>query len=893
MSSWLKTLSLATVLTSIQAVPQLSYPINEQLPPVARYGQEYFYQFAENTFTSDERIINYTISNNPDWLSIDSNSRSLSGTPSGTGSQTVSFVLTATDSTGSAQTTVGLLIVDSPAPEVNPADSLTQVLKKAGSISGENDLVLKPNRNFEIKFPSDFFVSEISLPISYSAVSTVGHAPLPIWLNFNPNTVQFTGTAPTVNSEIAPSQEFGVSLVAIEQPGYTGNQILFNLVVGARQFTTNVTQDVVNVTADNQFKYLVPLSDIYLDDQPVQLANISSISLNSTISWLHVDPSNGTISGTPPSSLNSTTQYYKVTVADTYNDTISYELVLQIGATNATPIFKSSSLDAVNATQGKYFQYSIKQFLVDKNANISFSVSPSESWINYHADNYTFTGIVPNSFKQADITVTGSDDNGHTERASFTVLGVPAKATSTSATGTSATATPTATSTPTTSSTHVATITHGLSSRTVAILCGVLIPCCVLAALILLFFCCRKRRSDKYENGSVHGKEISKPMPILAPDIEKGRLSPLPYPSRSVASSSATTTPGTAVDTPDDFKDAKDGFDWDSPHKVSEFNFLKMDSDSHYHETGDETLGSDGQLSPAVDSSYHGSGSSPDSRPPSSNISALDAAAAAGVPRPQNSWRQTDASDKRWQDHQSLGSLATISTDELLTMRLVDRDSYETSNLGTGSRGSAISRDTYMEPTSSMILSNSPRESIVPPLPSEFQHGGSPNIRPVGSHSSTLNSLGGRHSKDNSVSNSSDDFMERQGVEIPTTTGERTGSAKSNYTEDSFNAEHYRTASSGDDDFEELDPSEHEYDIRPYRNSRGQLTWSKVTTSDEGLESGDDATDNEADFNRANRDSRRDTARIVDFTKGRNANESHNGSSAGLKTGASAELAFL
>lgn len=887
------------------AAPQLSYPISEQLPPVARFGKDYYYQFAQDTFTSsDSQSLNYTISNGPSWLSLDSSSRSFSGAPPSNSStdndnlnQTVSFVLSATDSSGSAQETVNLLIVNSTAPEINSSDSLRSILEKSGSLSGSNDLVLIPGNNFTIKFPSDFFVStDSSLPISYSAVSTDGHSPLPIWLDFDSSSVEFSGVAPIANSQIAPSQSFGVSLVAIEYQGYMGNQALFNLVLGAHQFTTNITENVIKATVNNQFEYSMPMSQIFLDDSQIQLANISSISLNdsSTSSWLSVDASNGTITGTPPSNLNDTTQYYQVTVEDSFQDTITYTLILEIGSNSTKTIFTSDSLNTVNATRGDYFQYDIKKYLVDSNANLTLSYSPKQSWLTYHASNFTFNGIVPSGFSNTKVSISGSVSDGETENTSFTILGQDSKAATATKTASSTSSSKTGASSTTTSASSGTQ--SGVSTKTIAILCGVLIPCCVILALVILFFICRKRRysdTDSEKDSHIGKENISKPMPIIT-DEEKAGMSPLPYPSRSEGTpTTANTTPRTAVETPTNFNN--DGstpgdqkFDWDSPQKASELNFLKMDNDTS-HDTGDETLGSDDHLS-STDGSFSG---------PQHPMNVPPADSNNDVSRPRNSWRQTDGSDKQqqWKDHQSLGSLATISTDELLTMRLVDRDSYETSKLGTSSRGSAVSRDTYMDPTRSMILDNSSRNSIVPPLPAEFRRD-SPNIQPVGSHSSTLNLSG--HSQDNSVSNTSEELTGRSGVQIPHDVEEEhhhqqrnvSGSANTNYTDESF-GDHYRTASSGDD-FDEMEPSDNEYDdIRPYRNSRGQLTWSKVTDSDASFES-EDEPDLDTEYRRrSNRDSRRDTARIVDFTKGRNPNESQNSGTANLRDETSAELAFL
>lgn len=338
--------------------------------------------------------------------------------------------------------------------------------------------MLQPNEAFHIQFPSAPFVSSAA-PISYYTALTQSHTPLPIWLSFNPHTLQFTGTAPGVNSEIAPSQIFPISIIAVQTPDYASAQLDFNLVLGAHPFTTNISYVNQTVTPQSSFSYDLPLDKFTLNGAELSSSNISSVTLNATNSWLTANSS--TISGTVPKGFTNTS--YLVTVEDNFKDSISFVLTLLSTNGNIT-IFDNSTSLSINATDNQYFQYQLpNSLIVNSNANISASYSPSADWLTFHQDNETFTGMVPSSFSGTTVTLTGKD--GSTQQAfSFDLKSVKASP-----------ASPTNTS----SSTPIPTSHHGIShNKLVAILCGVLIPVGILliAAILLLFFCCCRRRRD-------------------------------------------------------------------------------------------------------------------------------------------------------------------------------------------------------------------------------------------------------------------------------------------------------------------------------------------------------------------------------------------------------------
>ena len=449
----------------------------------------------------------------------------------------------------------------------------------------------------------------------------------------------------------------------------------------------------MNVTSDKYFTYQIPLNEMSLDNGPVQMANISGISINNTnANWLTVDNATAIVSGTPPTDSNGI-QYYQITLSDLFYDLVSFDLQINVTDSsngNSSSIFTATSLGVVNATQGQFFQYSLKNVLLDTNAKLNASFSPSVNWISFDADNNTLTGMVPDNFDQTQVTISAVDGDRN-ESTTLSLTGVPQK----NATPTQ-TATPTASSA-TASSTSTTPASNGPSGKTIAIICGTVIPICVIAALVV-FLCCYRNRKKQLA-ASEKRRTISPP--IIDHDLEKGNKNMYVDPLPNAYTRPQRKNPYQTNNTSGRNRSDADSFEWDTPQMAVEKNFMKMDSIEDYYYSGDETQVEDNSFEKSVSDALRDSNESTPvvAQPPynsngnknninnknNSNNNSAEVPQAiptgeAATPRTRNSWRQSNdvpTEGGRWQEHKSIGSLATISTDELLTMRLVDRNSQE------------------------------------------------------------------------------------------------------------------------------------------------------------------------------------------------------------------------
>jgi hypothetical protein len=123
-----------------------------QYPPVARVGTPFSFQFAPTNFSSASEGLRYSLIGNPPWLSLDDNSRTLSGTPRAKDVGTVNFTITAAEQAGAvANMESQLLVIQGDAPTTK--EDISAPLSAAGEMSEPDTVILKPLKPFSISFP--------------------------------------------------------------------------------------------------------------------------------------------------------------------------------------------------------------------------------------------------------------------------------------------------------------------------------------------------------------------------------------------------------------------------------------------------------------------------------------------------------------------------------------------------------------------------------------------------------------------------------------------------------------------------------------------------------------------------------------------------------------------
>jgi len=158
----------------VEAVPQLAFPINTQVPPLAVVEQPFSFTFSPSTFLYDSPSISYSISNNtPSWLKFDAGLRTFTGTPQSSDVGNFTFTLSANDATGTASGDVMFLVVADDGVAVGK-DVKTQIVG-FGGVDGAGGIVLTNERPFSWQFSQDTFIATDNPIITYYAVSTGIH----------------------------------------------------------------------------------------------------------------------------------------------------------------------------------------------------------------------------------------------------------------------------------------------------------------------------------------------------------------------------------------------------------------------------------------------------------------------------------------------------------------------------------------------------------------------------------------------------------------------------------------------------------------------------------------------------------------------------------------------
>lgn len=633
-------LAYLLILAAVVNAVYVGWPMDEQLPNVVRVDLQYSFTIASITYKSSTGgSITYSVSGLPDWLTFDSDSRTFSGLPSLLTVGKFSISLTGTDSVdnSSLSNSYDMLVSNDTGIELSSDDVMFTQIAAYGRTNGQDGLVVREGQQFSIQFSKLTFKLELNddQPISVYYGRSLDRTSLPNWVNFNLDTLTFSGTVPYVTSLIAPSVEYGFLFISSDHAGFAGAEGIFKLVVGAHELSTLLNETIkLNGTYGSHLDFTAPvLTSVFLDGLLIDTLNISTVVANNLPSWMLFDSSSYDLLGTYPD--NATFENFTVAVTDVFGNSVSLPFLID----SLDSVFTIDELPDANATRGEYFQLQLmKSIFTDYNDTaVSVSVSnSSDLWLSYHASNLTLQGQTPKNFGNAQVVVK-ADSKFDTEERSFNIRGVNKLATSsTTSSSSSLTLTLSLTlassvpaSTTSSSATHATHLKSSNSNHKKLVLgLAIGIPgLALLLALLLILFCCVRRRkrddSDEEKRDSV------------------GELN------------------GPGFGTTHDIDDHEE-----RAHKLDALGTLDK-----LNETRLSTLSSVTHVESEDDSRY---------------FDALD--------KPMKSWRANDASDSseikkkilEGRKHTSGISMDTVNTEKLFSVRLVDDNVNRTSTHSLG-----------------------------------------------------------------------------------------------------------------------------------------------------------------------------------------------------------------
>lgn len=506
---------MALLLTTILALqfvqsalsePVVSFPVNSQLPPVARINHLFSYSFSAYTFRSDSNIT-YTLGAHPSWLNIKSEERHLFGTPQERNvppgevvGQPVEIV--ATDDTGSISLNVTLVVSRNDAPKVKIPFS--EQVEKFGPYSAPSSLLSYPSTTFKYSFDPGTF--EHGTDLNYYAVSD-DSSPLPAWMSFDTATLTFLGTTPSFETLVQPPQTFSFELVASDVIGFSASSISFSVVVGSHKLTTDNPTIALNTTRSSHLSYERLSDDIRLDDQPVKPGDLK-VSTDGLPDWLSFNTDTWRLEGTPGQGDHSTN--FTITFHDNFADDLTVIGVMTV----ATSLF-ASTFPNVDVMPGDKFDLDLASYFREPgDIKVSIDGGDGNDWLKLNG--LRMSGQVPESATgHANISVAAvSKTSGLKETEILAISFIRPKVSTTTTTKTpKSTATLTTTSTPTDTVDGDKGVTAPGRLTTTDLLLATVIPVTFIALVLMLLVCFfRHRRTRRNYLSSKYRDKISKPV---------------------------------------------------------------------------------------------------------------------------------------------------------------------------------------------------------------------------------------------------------------------------------------------------------------------------------------------------------------------------------------------
>ena len=502
----------ACVCTLVDAVPIITFPFNSQVPPVARVSESFQYTFSSSTFSSTLPLT-YSLTNAPSWLSLDSSTRTLSGTPSAadTGMEPVTGVdigIIAKDESGSVTLNATIVISKNPEPKIKVP--LASQLPSFGTFSLPSTVLYHPSTPFKFSIDHATFAAEDQSSIyNYYAV-TDDNTPLPSWITFDQSTLTFIGQTPDYASLIQPPQTFGMKLVASDVQGFAGASVSFNIKVGVHLFAFKNANMTMNFTTGTESSFSDLANNLLIDSQVAAAASIASINVQSP-PWLSFDNTTLLLKGTPPD--NAIPTNITVQATDIFGDTATANILVDISSTIFT-----SEVGMLNASAGTFFSFDLSTYLRNRSdIDMSIGFSDSIPWMHFNPQTFSLTGEIAEDEQpsQINLTMQATSKTTHISNTQNFALSIIPGGIKSSIEPTESTGTPTSGSNSPTTTSIPEKASHRQLRR--AAIAGIVIATLAgLALLLLLAFLCYRRR----KNHAKPDEEVQQPKLTISAPIE-------------------------------------------------------------------------------------------------------------------------------------------------------------------------------------------------------------------------------------------------------------------------------------------------------------------------------------------------------------------------------------
>ncbi|MBW0279259.1 adhesin, partial [Shewanella xiamenensis] len=322
----------------------------------------------------------------PSWLSFNTATGVLSGTPTNTNVGSHAVVLRATDVDGlTAEQSFSIVVAN-----VNDAPTISSTALTSATQDAAYSYTL-------VAIDSD-----VGDSVTLSAVT------LPSWLSFNAATGVLSGT-PT-NANVG---SHAVVLRAIDVDGLTAEQSFSIVVANVNDAPTISSTALTSATQDAAYSYTLVATDSDVGDS----LTLSAVTLPS---WLSFNAATGVLSGTP---TNTNVGSHAVVLRATDVDGLTAEQSFSIVVANVNDAPTISSTALTSATQDAAYSYTLVATDSDVGDSVTLSAVTLPSWLSFNAATGVLSGTPTNANVGSHaVVLRATDVDGLTAEQSFSIV---------------------------------------------------------------------------------------------------------------------------------------------------------------------------------------------------------------------------------------------------------------------------------------------------------------------------------------------------------------------------------------------------------------------------------------------------------------------------------------
>lgn len=381
--------------------PEAKKTIPKQL---ANIDQIYQYTITADTFIQEDKaVLLYSVGQSdvasfPDWLSFNSTSRQLKGTPNITALGSYELQAIGTNLLGAKASTPFTLIVEHFPKQGQPLEA------PLAGVDIPLSWAISPNT----------FIDDDNDLLSYIASQTDG-LPLPNWLTFNPRSLVFSGVPDTTDVRTWNLQ------LSAQDPDGAGIQNIFNLTVThfpeAKRTIPTQLADV-----DQLYQYTVASDTFSQADNAVLLYSAQQSSGLDLPDWLHFNATTHQLSGRPNATM---TGRYELGIIVTNpvgaQAWANFSLIVEQFPKNLQPVTPPL------ADVGAFFNWNFPpSAFVDQDGDLLTYTARQQdgsllpNWLSFNSRTQTFSGI-PQVTDEGilPLTLSVNDDSGAQAQQSF------------------------------------------------------------------------------------------------------------------------------------------------------------------------------------------------------------------------------------------------------------------------------------------------------------------------------------------------------------------------------------------------------------------------------------------------------------------------------------------